>query len=183
VGSVLLYLLGLLDDPRPGKLKLAVRLAGGRNRDDLPIALVQLAAPCPVQTEVAVTVELIHQCQRWDYAVRGPVVGGVDLNPPGWFGAEDSTVALERPEPDRIRLLLGVDIGVTKDEALGLPVQNLRLLPRWCADRDKRAGGEAAVVEGDEGEERGLAVALGDDQPDLSRARKNVGDDLLLEWL
>jgi len=112
-------------DALAGQLEVGARLTGGRDADDLPLPLGELAGPCPIQREIAVAMHLVDDPERRDDPITGPVVRREDLDAPT-VEVIDASVAFERDEPRDVGFALA-----------------LRLLDRGNGPTDRAAPNEA----------------------------------------
>jgi hypothetical protein len=80
-------------------LELGVWLPCRRDRSYLSPALARLAAPGPIETEIAMAVELVQQGKREDHTIASTLIGGEDLNPATGPQGFDPAIAIENAEP------------------------------------------------------------------------------------
>jgi hypothetical protein len=155
-------------------LELAAGLAAGGDGGELAATLLELAAPRPVEAQVTVAVELVDQGERRDDAVARPVVGRHDL---------DAAHLCREPDPPVARVEREAAEARAGDEPVRLVVHEADLVAGRGGDRDIRRAAVLDVVQPEAREQRGLGVALGDDEPAFGDAGEQVLEERRLEVL
>ena len=81
-----------LAHPCAGLLKLGTRLAGGRDGDDLTVALARLPAPRSVQLQIPMAMQLLKDRLREPLAVTCTLIGGAHLDTSATLRALDPSM-------------------------------------------------------------------------------------------
>src|SRR4029077_11875650 len=132
--------LRLLPDGRASLFELASRLAGSGDGQDLARALSELAAPSPVEAQVAMTMQLVDDAQGGNHTVAGAVVSREDLNARVRLFAVDASVAFQAPEPPAER-------SAAHNEPFCLPIEDLCLVGSRSSDRHPRRLAKLRVIQ------------------------------------
>src|SRR5689334_8021974 len=119
--------------------------------------------------------ELVDDAEAGNDPIARSLVGGEDLDLRSIGLTVDAAVTIEAAEAGKRTRAL--------NEALGLAVEDSRLIARAGGDWNPSCRLELCMVERDAGHERGLGVALGDHQPGFGDAAEEIGHERRLEVL